>query len=111
MLPYTTADPRGYHGNIRIATGLTMLLFMTYLTPEVAASFTTPFRIIHGNHDRVTSHQHSVKFHEAAGSQEKELEVYEGYEHVMLKVGVDEKDDEQRQRALMDMEAWLLKRV
>ena len=84
---------------------------MTYLTPEVAASFTTPFRIIHGNHDRVTSHLHSVKFLEAAGSRDKELEIYEGYEHVMMKVGVDEKDDEQRQRVLKDMETWFLQRV
>lgn len=86
-----------------------MLDCMMYLTPIVAASFTTPFRIIHGNHDRVTSHHHSIKFHEAAGSQSKELEIYEGCEHVMLKVGIDKTDDEQRQRVLKDMETWFLK--
>jgi acylglycerol lipase len=84
---------------------------ISYFTPKVAASFTTPFRIIHGDHDRATSHRHSIKFFEAAGSQDKELEIYEGYEHVMTKVGVDEKDDEKRQRVLKDMGTWLLKRI
>lgn len=106
-----TADPRGYHGYLRIATGLTVRACTSYLTQTVATAFNTPFRIIHGNHDRVTSHHYSVKFYEAAGSQDKEVGIYEGYEHVMTKVGVDQKDDEQRQRTLKDMETWLLKRA
>ena len=61
--------------------------------------------------DRVTSHHHSVEFYEAAGSKDKELKIYEGYEHVMLKVGIDQEDDEKRQRALLDLETWLLKRA
>lgn len=52
-----------------------------------------------------------MKFYEAAGSQDKEVGIYEGYEHVMTKVGVDQKDDEQRQRTLKDMGTWLLKRA
>ncbi|KAF8512706.1 Alpha/Beta hydrolase protein [Gautieria morchelliformis] len=105
------ADPRGYHGKLRIATGLMLYGCVSYLTPTVATSFTTPFRIVHGNHDRATSHLHSVKFFEAAGSQDKALEIYEGYEHVMTKVGLDQKDDEKRQRVLKDMETWLLQRT
>lgn len=37
--------------------------------------------------------------------------IYEGYEHCMLKVGIDEADDEKRQRVLKDMKAWLEERV
>ncbi|KAF8578752.1 alpha/beta-hydrolase [Ramaria rubella] len=105
------ADPRGYHGNLRISSGLALLACMSYLTPTVISSFTTPFRIVHGSNDRATSYHHSVKFYEAASSQDKQLEIYDGYEHVMLKVGVDQKDDEQRQRVLKDLETWLLQRV
>ncbi|KAF8514364.1 lysophospholipase [Hysterangium stoloniferum] len=106
------ADPRGYHGKLRITTGLSLLNCMLYLTPEKGASFRTPFRIVHGNHDRVTSYQHSVKFFEAAGSEDKDLIIYEGWEHVLLKVvGGGGNDDEMRMKVLTDMEDWLDKRA
>jgi alpha-beta hydrolase superfamily lysophospholipase len=85
---------------------------MLYLTPEKAASCTIPFRIVHGNRDRVTSYKQSVTFFGAAGSQDKELIIYEGWEHVLLKVvgGGGDKDD-MRVRVLADLEDWLDKRA
>lgn len=77
----------------------------------IAPSFTTPLRIVHGSHDRATDHQRSVEFAEKVASKDKSYEVYEGYEHVMLKVGVDQKDDEKRERVLADMAKWLGERI
>jgi hypothetical protein len=43
-------------------------------------------RIIHGDHDRVTSHLTTIQFFDRISSKDKELEIYHGYEHVMNKV-------------------------
>lgn len=42
-------------------------------------------RIIHGDRDRATSHKATMEFFERINSPEKELKIYEGYEHVMMK--------------------------
>ncbi|KDQ13990.1 hypothetical protein BOTBODRAFT_33102 [Botryobasidium botryosum FD-172 SS1] len=104
------ADPLGYHGHLRVATGLALLEGFTTVGHQ-AHLWTHPLRIIHGSHDRSTSHTHSVDWFERAGGCDKQCEIYEGYEHVMLKVGVDEADDEERQRVLRDMELWLGERA
>jgi len=78
-------------------------------------TFITPFRIVHGTNDRVTSYKLSEAFVSACKTDEKivgkprdqELVLFEDYEHIMLKVGVDGEDDEKRQKVLKDMEAWL----
>ena len=41
---------------------------------------------------------------------DKDIEILEGYEHVAMKVGRDEKDDEKRQIVLDDMFRWIEKR-
>lgn len=64
----------------------------------------------------MTSHLRSIKFFEECGTPEeggeggKSLKIWEGYEHVMMKVGFDEEDDEKRQGVLEDMIAWLEER-
>lgn len=79
-------------------------------------TFRTPYRIVHGTSDRVTAYQRSVSFVAACKvdpdrlKDDQELVLFEGYEHVMLKVGVDERDDEMRMRVLKDLEQWVLER-
>lgn len=78
-----------------------------------------PLRIVHGSNDRATDHARSVEFVKAvvdAGraygcDPDASCEVYQGYEHVMMKVGIDAADDEKRQRVLRDLESWLAARV
>lgn len=111
-------DPRCYHGNLRIATGLSLLRGLGSLLPS-AARLNVPLRIVHGSNDRATDHSRSVEFVKAvkdAGraydhTPDASCEVYQGYEHVMLKVGVDAADDEKRQCVLKDMESWFAARV
>lgn len=49
-------------------------------------SCSSAIRIIHGDKDRVTSHLTTMKFFERISSKDKELQIYEGYEHIMNKV-------------------------
>ncbi|SCV71074.1 BQ2448_3836 [Microbotryum intermedium] len=99
-------DPQTYHGKLRIATGLSILSGITHLS-TIFAFLQVPFKVFHGTGDRVTSPSGSKKLFEEAGSDDKELRLYEGYEHVLLRKGKDDKDDERRQRVLGDMLEWL----
>jgi acylglycerol lipase len=88
--------------------------------------------MIHGDKDRATSHLATQEFFDRISSTDKELEIYEGYEHVMTKVrligrknrradvdprwfvgqvGIDEADDEKRQAVLKDWVGWMCKRA
>ena len=80
---------------------------------------------MHGLADRVTNPAGSKLLIERASSTHKEIQLYEGvswgfvtvdlraltigsqYEHVMLRTGRDEEDDQKRQRILSDMVQWL----
>lgn len=112
------ADPRCYHGNLRISTGLSLLSGLNSLLPS-ASKLSVPLFIAHGDKDRSTDHLRSVEFVEAVRNagraygvrSDAECKIYEGYEHCMLKVGVDRKDDEKRQRVLEDMKVWLEERI
>jgi len=91
--------------------------------------------MIHGDKDRATSHLATKEFFERIASTDKELKIYEGYEHVMTKVscragiksflvtqcltpfaatfqvGIDEEDDAKRQAVLQDWVGWMCKRA
>ena len=118
VAPSPPADKRGYHGDLRISTGFALLEGSAALL-QSAPSLSVPLRIVHGSHDRTTDHRRSVEFVQAIVTSAKAYEhvpdaqykIYEGYEHVMLKVGVDEADDAKRQAVLADMEAWLTEKL
>ncbi|KAJ9125851.1 hypothetical protein QFC24_002635 [Naganishia onofrii] len=103
-------DPLTYKGKLRASTGLSLLHGLNHLSKR-AEEITLPIRIVHGDHDRATSHLATMSFFDRISSKDKELKIYEGYEHVMCKVGIDEADDRKRQAVLADWKAWLLKRV
>lgn len=78
-------DPLTYHGKLRASTGLSLLEGFTELGKK-AEVIDLPIRIVHGDHDRATNHQATVKFWERIPAKDKEIKIYEGYEHVMMKV-------------------------
>ncbi|ORY27166.1 lysophospholipase [Naematelia encephala] len=102
-------DPLCYHGYLRVGTGLSLLDGMLELQRR-AEEIDIPIRLVHGSADRATSHVGTLKLFDRLPNEDKEVEVFEGYEHVMLKVGRDEQDDQKRQRVLEDWRNWLLKR-
>ncbi|WVQ71657.1 hypothetical protein IAR50_001197 [Cryptococcus sp. DSM 104548] len=103
------SDPLCYHGMLRVGTGLACLEGMIELEKR-AHEIDVPIRLVHGNKDRATSHIGTLKLFDRLPNDDKELEIYDGYEHVMLRLGLDEEDDKPRQRVLDDMRSWLLQR-
>ncbi|KIR58751.1 lysophospholipase [Cryptococcus bacillisporus CA1873] len=103
------ADPLCYHGMLRVGTGLACLEGMIELQ-ERAEEIDVPIRLVHGNKDRATSHKGTLRLFDRLPNEDKEIEIYDGYEHVMLKLGVDAVDDEKRQRVLADWRSWLVQR-
>jgi alpha-beta hydrolase superfamily lysophospholipase len=72
---------------------------------------TTAIRIVHGTADRATDAHATERLFARIGSTDKQLKLYDGYEHVMLKVGIDAADDEKRQRVLTDWRDWMIERT
>ena len=107
-MPPVEADPQTYSGKLRIATGLSILRGITNVNARLS-EVTVPFKVFHGTGDRVTNHRGSQRLYEQASSQDKEIQLYDGQQHVLLKVGRDEEDDKKRQRVLKDMLDWLEK--
>ncbi|BEJ04485.1 hypothetical protein CcaverHIS641_0203020 [Cutaneotrichosporon cavernicola] len=103
------ADPLCYHGLLRVGTGLSLLDGMTELNQN-AERINIPIRLIHGSSDRATSHAATERLFQRLPHDDKQFELYDGYEHIMLKVGIDDADDEKRQRVLRDWTHWLLER-
>ncbi|GAA6016053.1 hypothetical protein JCM10207_004426 [Rhodosporidiobolus poonsookiae] len=100
------ADPQTYHGKLRIATGLAILRALEEVNSKME-HLRIPFLLCHGTADRVTSPSGSSLLHTRAESTDKTLRLYEGFEHILLRKGRDEADDERRQRVLGEMRGWL----
>lgn len=105
-LPPVEADPQTYSGKIRISTGLAILHGIADVNARLA-EVTLPFKVLHGTGDRVTSYKGSQRLYDMASSQDKEIKLYDGREHVLLRKGRDKEDDTKRQDVLKDMLEWL----
>uniref|UniRef100_A0A0D3F290 Serine aminopeptidase S33 domain-containing protein n=1 Tax=Oryza barthii TaxID=65489 RepID=A0A0D3F290_9ORYZ len=70
---------------------------------EVAA----PFLVVHGTDDGVTSPEGSRMLYERAASEDKSLILYDGMYHSLIQG----ESDENRDRVLADMRAWIDERV
>lgn len=83
-----------YHGLLRISTGLSLLEGMIELQKRAEeinirkscwkAVLTAAIRLIHGTSDRATSPHATLKLYERLPNEDKEIELYEGYEHGKL---------------------------
>jgi alpha-beta hydrolase superfamily lysophospholipase len=65
---------------------------------------TLPVLILHGTADRATSPAGSSAFHQAAGSTDKTLKLYDGHVHDLL-------NDTGKERVLADIGAWIEQRL
>ncbi|KAJ9125110.1 hypothetical protein QFC22_000063 [Naganishia vaughanmartiniae] len=105
-------DPMNYTGKLRIATGIALLNAFTE-TVDNAGFTKTPIRLLHGDGDRTTSHKASMEYMEKVTSADKSIKIYEGYQHVMVKVvdGESEEADFAKNSAVLnDWKTWLLER-
>ncbi|KAK9897173.1 alpha/beta-hydrolase [Cystobasidium minutum MCA 4210] len=103
-------DPQTYNGKLRIATGLAILKGIEMVNTRLH-EVNLPFKVFHGTGDRVTNPRGSQRLFDQCSSKDKEIQLYEGYQHVMLARGLNGEDDAPRQRVLNDMLDWLNKHL
>jgi len=99
-------DPQTYSGKLRIRTGLAMLQGILNINQRLE-EVTIPFKVFHGTGDRITNYRGSEELYKRASSKDKEIQLYPGDEHILLRKGRDEQDDVKRQRVMRDMLDWL----
>ncbi|KAA1068271.1 hypothetical protein PGTUg99_030817 [Puccinia graminis f. sp. tritici] len=100
------SDPQCYVGNLRIATGLNILSALDFTNAHLA-ELVVPFQIMHGGCDRVTNPNGSISLFEHARATRKSIKIYPFVEHVMLRVGRDQSDDQDRQQIFTDIVEWI----
>nr|WKA69987.1 caffeoylshikimate esterase [Crocosmia x crocosmiiflora] len=105
-LKIIASNPRRYTGRPRVGT----MREIARMCEHVQANFdkvTAPFLVLHGTDDGVTAPEGSKMLYEKAASEDKELVLYEGMLHSL----VQGEPEENCQRVLADMRAWIDKRV
>lgn len=105
MLPIARADPIRYDGRMRLGTAFQLKAAMEDLSLR-GAQLAVPYLLLHGTGDLVTSHHASERLHDACGSRDKTLVLYDTAYHVLLCEPVDT-----RRRILDDIRAWLTDRT
>uniref|UniRef100_A0A0D9VDK2 Serine aminopeptidase S33 domain-containing protein n=1 Tax=Leersia perrieri TaxID=77586 RepID=A0A0D9VDK2_9ORYZ len=100
------ANPRRYAGPPRVGT-MRELARVTAAIRERLGEVTAPFLAVHGTDDGVASPEGSRLLYERAASEDKSLILYDGMYHSL----VQGESDENRDRVLADMRAWIDERV
>jgi acylglycerol lipase len=96
-------DPQTYHGNLRVATGLQLLDGMYHIRANMG-KFKQPVLLCHGKLDRVTEWQGSEEFYAFCGSTDRELMLYDGMQHDLLR-------EPEVERILVKTRNWILERA
>jgi alpha-beta hydrolase superfamily lysophospholipase len=94
-------DPLVHHGKLPVRT-VAEIAAATEAFPEQVGSLTLPLLLVHGSEDRLAPVQGSRMVYERASSQDKTLEIYEGFFHEVLNEPLED-----RERVLADIVAWL----
>ncbi|XP_047079416.1 caffeoylshikimate esterase-like [Lolium rigidum] len=100
------SNPRRYCGAPRVGT-MRELARLTELLQESFGEVTAPFLAVHGTGDVVTAPEGSKKLYERAPSEDKSLILYDGMCHELI----TGESDENRDRVLADLRAWIDERV
>jgi caffeoylshikimate esterase len=100
------SNPRRYNGAARVGT-MRELARLTELLQESFGEVTAPFLAVHGTGDVVTAPEGSKMLYERAPSEDKSIILYEGMCHELI----TGESDENRDRVLADLRAWIDERV
>ncbi|MCU0571213.1 MAG: lysophospholipase [Oculatellaceae cyanobacterium Prado106] len=93
------ADPLVYHGRFPART-LACILGAIDEIQARAGELDLPLLVLHGTGDRLTNPEGSRRFYAKAGSQDKTLNLYDGFYHELL-------NEPERMQVLSDIESWL----
>jgi len=99
-------NPLGYRGKPRLGTARSLLLAQQWLS-ENGHRLSTPFLILHGTRDMITSLDSSVDLYRKAISTDKTIEILEGYFHSILGPG---QSVEKSQKAFSLVVDWIRQR-
>ena len=91
----------GYRAKPRLATAKSLLLAQEWISSH-AHSLHTPYLMLHGDKDMVTSLDSSVLFHQKAASRDKTLKVMRGYYHSILGPGQPKQKAEKAFQIVVD---------
>jgi alpha-beta hydrolase superfamily lysophospholipase len=94
-------DPLVHHGKLPVRT-VAEIAAATEAFPEQVGSLTLPILLVHGSEDRLAPVQGSRMVYERVSSEDKTLEIYEGFFHEVLN-----EPPEDRARVLADIVTWL----
>jgi acylglycerol lipase len=94
-------DPLVHHGKLPLRT-VAEIAAATEAFPEQVPSLTLPILLVHGSEDRLAPVQGSRMVYERVNSEDKTLEIYEGFFHEVLN-----EPPEDRARVLADIVTWL----
>ncbi|PSQ95302.1 MAG: alpha/beta hydrolase [Bacteroidetes bacterium SW_9_63_38] len=93
------ADPLNYHGRVLARTGAEMLRAGKETRARLHA-LRTPFLVVHGTADTLTSPRWSQELYERAGTSDKTLQFYEGLYHETF-------HEPEKDSVLTDLVDWL----
>jgi len=96
-------DPLNYHGRAKARTGAEMLRAGANVRDRLDA-VTTPFLVVHGTADLLTSPAWSRRLHERAGSPDKTIRLYEGLYHETF-------NEPEREIVLNNLRTWVTERI
>lgn len=99
------SDPHRYQGGMRLGTAMQLHGAMESLLP-LCGGLTTPFLLLHGTGDPITSHEASERVFLASPSTDKTLLHYEGACHILWTEPLDT-----RERIFRDVFGWVLPRA
>ncbi len=96
-------DPLNYHGRVQARTGAELLRACQRIQAR-QHELEMPFLVIHGTADALTSPDASQRLYDAARSDDKTLQLYEGLYHETF-------NEPERDRVLADLRQWVTDRL
>lgn len=95
-------NPRRYKGQARVGT-MRQLCRMCDIFAKRCGEIVIPFLVVHGTADNITAPEGSQMLYEKAKSSDKTIQLYEGMYHSLIQAETDENSE----RVLSDIRAWL----
>lgn len=96
-------DPLVYRGGILARTGAEINGAIKEIQSRME-EVTLPLLILHGTADRITEVEGSKQLHARAGSEDKQLKLYEGLYHEIL-------NEPEKEQVLENIKGWLRERI
>jgi len=96
-------DPLNYHGRVKARTGAELLRAGASVRRRLE-KLTTPFLVIHGTADALSSPEWSQRLYDRASAEDKMIHLYDGLYHETF-------NEPERETVLRDLQQWTAPRI